>query len=180
MGETDRNKRLMRLKAWYEREMPRLFNYVSYRVGDETVAEDLTAAICERALTRLHQYNPDRGELGAWMYGIAHNMLRNHYRSIQRNPAPLSLDSLPDVEVEDDSPEAIYETSEAFRQIVVHLHQLPEIEQEVIALRHGAGLSYQEIAQVTGLTINHVGVALHRALEKLRQAVLSNEEVHNG
>ncbi len=65
---------------------------------------------------------------------------------------------------------------EVFRQAVLSLHHLDEQEQEVIALRYGAELSNQEIAEVMGLSPNHVGVLLHRTLKKLRQAMQIEEE----
>ncbi len=165
-----------RFKTWYEHEMPRLFNYVSYQVRDRETAEELTAVICERALTRLHQYDPDRGALNAWMFSIARNVIRNHHRKRRCNPETLALDAFSDVQARGDSLEAIYEKSEAFRQAVCHLSYLPELEQEIVALRYGAGLSNREVAHIIGLTPNHVGVLLHRALKKLRQAMLIVEE----
>jgi len=173
----DEDKLLARFEAWYEQAMPCLFNYVSFWVCDKAVAEELTAAICERALTRLEQYDRDRGRLDAWVFGIARNMMRDHFRALRRRPAPLSLEDLPHIEAEGVSPERIYETVEAFGRVARHLEVLPESEREVIALRYGAGLSNPEIARVTGRTLNYVGVLLHRALKRLRQAILSGEEV---
>lgn len=157
--------------------MPRLFDYVSYRVRDKATAEELTAAICERALIRLHQYDPDRGTFYAWIFGIAHNMIWDYYQQMRRRPTVLALDDLPDVQVESESPEEIYEIREVFRRVMRHLHRLSDAEQEVMALCYGAGLSNVEIARITELTPNHVGVLRHRALKKLRQAVPYGEEV---
>ncbi len=168
---------LARFEAWYKREALRLFNYVSYRVPDKATAEELTAVICERALTRLHQYDPDRGVLDAWMFGIARNEVRNYYRSASQTSELMALDALPEVQAKDHSPEEICEMAETFKQIIHHLQRLPDVEQEVVALRYGAGLTNTEIAQVTGLTTNYVNVAIHRALRKLRQVILSGEGV---
>ncbi len=168
---------MARFEAWYKHDMRRLFNYVSYWVGDKMTAEELTAAICERALKCLHQYDPTKGTLDAWMFAIAGNMLRNHFQRMQRTPAFVALDDLPEIHAQGHSPEEVCEIAEAFRHITAHLPHLPEAERDMIALRYGAGLSNTEIARITGLTSNHVGVLMHRALKKLRQAVLSTEEV---
>ncbi len=162
-------------EAWYRVEMPRLFNYVSYRVQDQAAAEELTAAVCERALTRLHLFDPNRGSLDNWIFSIARNTLRNHYRDQARHPRMTSLDVMPPVRMSGPSPEQVYESAESFRRVVAHLNDLPDIEQEVIALRFGAELSHRQIAQVMGLTGIHVRVLAHRALKKLRQAVLTEE-----
>ncbi len=167
---------LARFESWYRAEVPRLFNYVSYRVRDEEIAQELTATICERALSRLHQYDPDRGVLTAWIFGIARNALCDHFRELQNSPKPIALDKLPEIRARERSPEEVYEAIEAFRLVVNHIDQLTETEQEVLALRYGADLPNAEIAQVTGLTPNYVGVILHRAIAKLREAVLLKVE----
>lgn len=162
-------------EAWYEREMPRLFNYVSYLVRDRTAAEDLTAAICERALVNLHQYDQHKGTLDAWMFTIARNVTKNHFRSVQRNPRAASLSTMPEVRSSAPNPEEAAELEETFRQIAGNLDQLSEQEQEVVALRFGADLSNLAIAEIMQLTPNHVSVLLHRALNKLRQAIIVEE-----
>jgi len=154
-----------------------LFNYIRYRVYDKATAEEITATVCERALTRLDQYDPNKGTLDTWMFSIARNVIRSHYRATQRSPQVLALDDLPELHSRGYSPEEAYEKMEVFQQIMHHLRRLPEIEQEVLALRFGAGLSNQEIAEITGLTANHVSVVRYRALWKIRLAVLSGQEV---
>lgn len=162
-------------ETWYEREMPRLFNYVSYLVRDRAIAEDLTAAICERALTRLHHYDPRKGTLDAWMFTIARNTVKNHFRSAQRNPQADYLGMMSEVRSSAPDPEEAAEIEEVFRQIASSLHQLSEQEQEVVALRFGADLSNLAIAEIMQLTPNHVSVLLHRALNKLHQALIMEE-----
>ena len=160
---------------WYALEMPRLYRYVMYRVRDQAAAEELTAAICEEALRYLHRYEPQRGGLSGWMYGIARNTLKEFFRAKARRPASVSLDSLHSLRAPGHSPEHAVELIEVFRQAVRGLRRLPDQEQEVVALRYGAELSNQEIAELMGLNPNHVGVLLHRALKKLRQAMQAEE-----
>jgi RNA polymerase sigma factor (sigma-70 family) len=163
---------------WYSNEMPRLFNYVAYLVRDRATAEDLTAAICERALARLHQYDARRGNLDAWMFAIARNTVRNHWRDEQQNRRSASLEALPEIAAKGVSPEEMAETADLFRQIVARMDQLSEQEREVIALRFGAEVSNADIAKVMGVTSNHVAVILHRALSKLRSTLKEADNEH--
>ena len=48
---------------------------------------------------------------------------------------------------------------------------LPALQQEVLRLKFQAGLSYQEIAEVTGKSVSHVGVLLHEGLKSIRERV---------
>lgn len=156
-------------EVWYEQEMPRLYRYIFYKVRDVAIAEDLTSIVCERALERLDQYDPARGEIRAWMFGIARNAIRFHLRSLKRRPVQLSLDKLPEIRVQTRPVEQSYQVKEDFRQILERLSMLPERDQDLIALRYGAGLTNQEIARITGMTDNHVAVRMRRAFLKLRQ-----------
>jgi RNA polymerase sigma factor (sigma-70 family) len=165
-------------ETWYIAEMPRLFRYVSYRVRDRATAEDLTAAICEAALNELYRYNPPHGALNGWMYGIARNVVRMHYRRLASQPASVTLDNLPEMHAPGRSVEQEVELTAAFRRVLELMPGLTEQEQEVIALRYGAELGNQEIAAVLHLTAANVGVILHRALKRLKHLmILEDEEV---
>ena len=54
------------------------------------------------------------------------------------------------------------------------MHQLPEQQQELLRLRLHDGLSYKQIAQVTGLTASNVGYLLHQAVTSLRLSMLAD------
>jgi RNA polymerase sigma factor (sigma-70 family) len=158
-------------EQWYEEGMPRLFNFVAYRLADRRQAEDLTSAICERALERMDQYDPDRGGLDAWMFGIACNMIRNYLRRQRRRPKLVSLDALPEIHSNGATPEASLQSSERFRKLVVLLAGLPDKQQEAIALRYGAELSYAEMSDIMGVEMNYIGVLIHRARRALARAL---------
>jgi RNA polymerase sigma factor (sigma-70 family) len=158
-------------EQWYEEGMPRLFNFVAYRLADRHQAEDLTSAICERALGRMDQYDPDRGGMDAWMFGIASNMVRNYLRRQRRRPKLVSLDALPEIRSNGATPEVSLQSSERFRKLVILLTDLPEKQQEAIALRYGAELSYAEMSDIMGVDMNYIGVLIHRARRALARAL---------
>ena len=162
-------------RDWYRTEIPRLFRFVTYWIPDEAAAEDLTAAICERALHHLHQFDPQRGSLDRWMFGIARNVLRTDYRIRRQQPALIPLDALPEITSDGGSPEAQAEEAEMFREVLRHAAMLSPQEREAISLRYGAGYGNKDAAAVMGISANQVGVLIHRALSKLRQAMQEEE-----
>lgn len=172
----NRKQKLACLETWCNQDMSGLYNYVVYRVADEMVADEIVAAVCERGLKRLHQYDPKKGPFKAWMFGIARNLLNDHFRDRGRRVAEISLESLPAIQGRGDTPEEQVIRAERFKQVILLLDHLTENERDVVGLRYGSELKYQEIAEVMGISIDHVGVLLHRALGKLRD-VLNEREV---
>ena len=160
----------------YSVYLPKIHNYVCYRVDDESTAEDITAEVFERALTRLHTYRSDRGAFSTWLFSIARHLVANHLRAKRRRPELYSLESLPQLVVSDVSPEQAVIESDQLRRVRTYMRQLPEQQQDVLALKFGWGLGNQEIAKAIKLKPNHVGVLLHRAVRALRLA-LEQEEV---
>src|SRR5687767_16033197 len=99
--------RWSQFETWYEQDMQRLFNYISYRVADKALAEDLTSAVCEKAIDNLHRYDPFQSSLGGWIFGIARNELMHYYRHRSRTSQRISLDTLPELRAEGTSVEEI-------------------------------------------------------------------------
>jgi RNA polymerase sigma-70 factor (ECF subfamily) len=157
--------------------MTSLFGYLFYQTQDRDLAQELTASTCLRALERLNQFNPRRGSLKNWIFGIARNQLREHLRTQRRRPTPVSLSDAVECLITDDGPERDYDRREMFMEVLSHIDSLGEREREIIALRYGAGLSNAEIAPMLEITSNHVAVLLARAIATLKNRV--DARVHN-
>ena len=69
-------------------------------------------------------------------------------------------------------PSAAMERQEAATGLMSQISKFPDRQQEVLRLKFNAGLSYKEIAEVTGLTSSNVGFILHTAIAKLRQSLV--------
>jgi RNA polymerase sigma-70 factor, ECF subfamily len=170
---------IRQFETWYETDMPRLFSYISYRVRERAIAEDLTAAVLETAAANLHRYDVRRGTFDAWILGIARHKLMHYMRSYRTANPMLSLDVLPDVRADGDSIEEIAETIALTQRTLIYVSQLPEREQEIIALRYGMNMNSEQIARLMDLSAGNVRVLLHRAIEKLQRLLLSECEDEN-
>lgn len=69
--------------AWFDRHADDLGTYAARRVG-ATLARDLVADTFRFALERFDDYNPQRGGERAWLFGIATNLIRRHWRTEER------------------------------------------------------------------------------------------------
>lgn len=153
--------------ALYDRYYPAVYRYVRYRVNSAADAEDLTAETFFRALDRLPTYRPEQGSFAAWLFTIARNLVNSHYRRQQRRRTlPLEqAHNLPDP-----APDPERRALAHDRQAALHaaLTRLPARDRDLLALKFAAGLSHREIACLTGLRENHVGVIVYRTLRRLR------------
>ena len=152
-------------EAVYTVEMPRIFNYFWYRIGDAELAEDLTATTFEKAWRARARYRTKRAAFSTWLHTIARNVASDYFRR-QHGTQPLDeLHAQPDAQ----SPAALAEQHDEAARLTCLLAALPARERELIALKYGAGLNNREIAKMTTLTESNVGTVLNRVVSKLRQ-----------
>jgi RNA polymerase sigma factor (sigma-70 family) len=152
-------------ETWYRQNMPSLYNYVCFKVKNRSVAEDIISAICEKALRNCQQYDSQNGSLNNWIFGIARNTLRNHFRAQGSSSELTSLKEFLVTTNNDDLPEPSIERDEVFTQLLSNIERLSEREQEVISLRFGAGMKNKEIAVHLDLDPNHINVIVYRILK---------------
>jgi RNA polymerase sigma-70 factor (ECF subfamily) len=137
----------------------RVYAYVAYRVGSGAEAEDLTSETFERAMRYRETFDPRRGDVAAWLMGIARRCIAD--RALQPT-SHVAVEGM--IEGHEASSLRSIELADA-------VAMLPERDREIIALRFGADMSAREIASVLELRTNTVEVALHRALARLRVAL---------
>lgn len=106
------------------------------------------------------------GHLVPWLFTVCRNRAVSIRRTTKRRVSEEEVMGIASVEV---GPHGELEKKEAGETIAAYLSQLPERSREVVSLKFAGGLSYKEIAEVTGLTVSHVGVILHEALSKVRE-----------
>jgi RNA polymerase sigma-70 factor (ECF subfamily) len=152
--------------AVYAQQLPRVYNFLRYRLGDEVLAQDLTSRTFEKAWRERHRYRSDLAAFSTWLLCIARNVAVDHRRTRHAH-APLEE---ADGSVADGTPEEEALIQSNFARLSVLIAQLPERQRELLALKYGAGATNRAIAEVTGLSESNVGTILHRAVEALRAA----------
>ena len=158
-------------EAVYAEELPRVYNFFRYRVGDGMIAEDLTAATFEKAWRARELYRRDVAGFSTWLLTIARNVATDHFR---RPHLETSLDAAR-THADENTPERWAEHEDDVRRLSTLLAQLPDRDRELLALKYGAGLANRAIAKMTGLTESNVGTILHRIIQHLRAEWRKNE-----
>jgi RNA polymerase sigma-70 factor (ECF subfamily) len=162
-------------EALYAEQMPRVYNFFRYRVGDGPEAEDLTSATFERAWRSRARYRGDLAGFAAWLFAIARNLAVDHYRA--RRPH-VPLEAAESLAAPGSADRDAAHRSDCERLLVL-LSALPDRERELISLKYGAGLTNRALARVTGLGESNVGTILHRTIAGLRER-WDRKETHHG
>ena len=130
-------------------------------------ADDIVAEVYTIAWRRWSELPSDRDPL-PWLYTVAGNVLRNHWRSNERRLRLVDrIESQPATSPAPDPADRLgVELREA-------LQQLSHDDQEVLMLMAWEGLSHAEIGEVLGCSTNAVGIRIHRARQRLETALVA-------
>ena len=153
----------------YEQYLPRVFRYISYRVNDVHLAEDLTSDVFIKALTGFSSYCSDKASFSTWLLSIARHVVIDHYRASSKGQT-IPLEKAAEMPLENTSLEEEITRREERQRLQVCLAGLPQQEQEIISLKFGAELTNRQIAKMLGLSESNVGTILYRAVRKLRDS----------
>lgn len=159
-------------EAVYREYLPRVYNFFLYRVEDKPLAEDMTAAVFEKAWRGRGRYERDLGAFSTWLFTIARNVAADYFR---RNGREVPLESTR-AQAGAPSLDETVQRNEDFAQLNLLLSRLPARERELVAFKYGAGLNNREIARLTRLSESNVGTILNRVIEKLRIEMEVNHE----
>ena len=147
-------------------------SYVFRMLGDYDSALDVTQEVFIKVYNSLAKYSPEY-KFSTWLYRIAHNAAVDHMRRNSIVPQSLEVensDGSYEIQIESRlaSPEQERERSEWRTEIDSVVKCLPAAYRDLIILRHSRDLSYDEIAEVTGLPLGTVKNRLFRAREMMR------------
>jgi RNA polymerase sigma-70 factor (ECF subfamily) len=150
--------------------------YVYRMVGDYDSALDLTQEVFIKVYASLARYRSEY-KFSTWIYKIAHNAAVDHLRRYSTREQSLTGEAdgaqyeLP-LECGKPTPEQESERRERRAEIESVVDGLSPAYRELVVLRHSHDLSYDEIAEVTGLPLGTVKNRLFRAREVMRQQFL--------
>lgn len=146
---------------------PGLLRYAARMLGSRDVAADAVAEGLVRAYRHLASCR-DPSRLRTWLYRIVANRCKSYLA--RRETGDISLDDAPPLADPGDS-EAAVERAEQMTMVQRALSALSSEKREAFILKHVEGMSYDEMAAVTGERIPTLKMRVHRAREALLQAL---------
>lgn len=157
----------------YQAYVQAVHRFVLLRVGDGTLAEDMTADIFMRAIDGLPRYSHRGLPFGAWLFRIARDRVVDYYRQSARRPTANLDDSLAS---ELPGPSLLAESAEMTVALRMALEQLTDEQRDVIQLRFMEDWSLEETAQVMNKSANAIKALQHRALNTLNRLMNGNRK----
>ena len=156
-----------------DRYQSKVFTTIFLIVKDHDVAEDLLQDVFIKVLHILNsdKYN-EEGKFQPWVMRIAHNLAIDHFRKAKRYPTILLEDGsnlLNSLSFAEDSSEEQRIKEETLAWVRDLIEELPEAQKEVVILRHYMDMSFQEIAEQTGVSINTALGRMRYALNHIRK-----------
>ena len=158
------------VQVLYQHYFPKVYTYMSYRVGRVQDIEDLVAETflqMVRMIARFEWQGP--GSFAAWLFRMAHNNIASFYRQGARVPDAMTLEELPEIAASDDLPDDLILRKEQFYHLLQLLRTLSDRQQEIITLKFFGALRNQEIAQILALDERTVASHLCRGLEEMHK-----------
>ncbi len=158
----------------------RVFCLIRSKCGDEELAEEITQSTFCTVAAKIGSYN-ELGKFEAWLFRIAVNRLRDEMRRRQRQARPMENEMIGILAGGTERPEepghvVLDEDLGRLREALTHLSGP---DKEIIHMRHVAGLSFRQIAEVLDAPLGTVLARRHRALAKLRKYMDSEAEDQN-
>ena len=165
------------LEALVERHKTRIFTFIISKVRNQDLAEDIFQDTFFKVIKSLQKgkYN-EEGKFLPWVMRIAHNLVIDHFRKIKRMPIAGKpkfdddgFDIFDILSNGEKTSEYVMMEGELYTQLKKLIDQLPAEQKEVLIMRHYEELTFKEIAEKTGVSINTALGRMRYSLINLRK-----------
>ncbi|MFA5052693.1 MAG: sigma-70 family RNA polymerase sigma factor [Parcubacteria group bacterium] len=150
----------------YDFYLPAIYRFILLKVGQREEAEDLAHQVFLKAWQNISGFSEKGLPFSSWLYRIARNLIIDRYRrtkpviSIDEEFVSEKLIFRPDISDIDDRKD--------IARIMASLHELKDIERDVIIMRFIEDLSVKEVSETINKSEGAVKLIQHRALQKIR------------
>jgi RNA polymerase sigma-70 factor (ECF subfamily) len=156
----------------FDRYSSRIYNFAYRFLRNNEAAEDATQEVFVKMMKRAHQFNGE-AKLSTWLFSITANLCRDYLRKAD-NKSKENEETLVTIAAPDDSPEEQLAQRQVAERVRRALEMLTPEQKEAILLSRYQGLSYAEIAQVSGCSEGAVKTRVFRAMEALKRILVED------
>lgn len=163
------------------RHKTKIYTSIYHLVKDSDLAEDIFQDTFIKVINTLKtsRYN-EEGKFLPWVIRISHNLVIDHFRKEKRKPMVSNVegfDIFDVIKIYDESAEDKIIRDQNHKDLRALIHLLPAEQKEVLIMRHFGELSFKEISDITGVSINTALGRMRYALNNLRKMMQIKELV---
>jgi RNA polymerase sigma factor (sigma-70 family) len=161
------------------RHKTKLYSSIYLLVKDKYLAEDMFQEVFIRVIDKMKNgHYTEEGKFLPWIMRIAHNMCLDHFRKVKRSPVIRNSDEVDIFEMLNFSvpnAEDRLIANQSHDRVRKMLDMLPEDQREIIIMRHYADLTFKEIANLKGISINTALGRMRYGLINLRKVMVEKQ-----
>lgn len=157
-------KDLGKFEYLYNMYYESIFKFVYYRVGDENESADIVSRIFMNAMNAIHKYECRGLPFGAWLFKIASNETKKHFRDKNKNILCLEEQKLADLWTCGEVNNYEYQI-ELIRKLIQHLN---DEEITILQMKYFEEKNFKEIAQLLNKKESAIKMRMYRSLNKLK------------
>lgn len=164
------------------RHQNRVFNYILNIIKNKDVADDIFQETFVKAIMTIKQGRyTDTGKFSAWLTRIAHNLIIDYFRQ-EKSENTVSVDQdetdvLNRRDLSEENVEDLLVTVQINTDVRRIMDSLPDAQREVLEMRFYRDMSFKEIAETTGVSINTALGRMRYAVLKMRRIASENNIV---
>ncbi len=152
-----------------------VFGIVLSDIRNREDAEDISQEVFIKAWKGIYEFRQD-STFASWLYRIAKNAVKDFVRSKERRPVPSenAESELERASLDGETPEQAVLNAEEKSEILAVIDNLPPEQKEALTYRDLMGITYLEIAEITGVTVGTVKSRISRAREYVKKNISEN------
>jgi RNA polymerase sigma factor (sigma-70 family) len=161
------------------RHKSKVYSYINLYIRSRDLADDIFQDTFMKVVQSVRQGRyQDDGRFISWVMRIAHNLIIDHFRHEKQSGLILNEDYESDIfnsyKLSDENIENTMMRNQVMHDVRKLIRELPDDQREVVIMRHYAGMSFKEIADMTGVSINTALGRMRYALINMRKMMVEN------
>lgn len=161
------------------RHQAKVYGFIQSKIGDREVSDDIFQDTFIKVIKTLKSKSyKEEGKFISWVIRIAHNLIIDYFRKEKKMPKSRDTDEISVfAKMTDEEPniESQIIFNQVSKDLELMISQLPDDQQEVLKMRVYQDLSFKEISELTGVSINTALGRMRYALLNLRKVIEKNK-----
>lgn len=148
----------------YDKYAKKIYDFVYFKTFHKETAEDIVSNVFLKGLENIKNFDAAKGTFSAWLYAIARNTVIDHYRAKKTH---VNIEDVWDLGESEDFAGAIDNKDTLFK-VKKYLEKLEPAQREIVIMRVWQEMSYEEIAEALGKSVESCRMSFSRTMAKLR------------